>query len=131
MSGDLVQAIDARLGAVDRIVGGRIVRWIEESELNLHEARVLLALAERNRPMAPAEIAESSGLHIDSVYRAVHTLHGRGITSEDHRHHDLSRSGRELMESFSDARREGVEAYVAQLGEDERRQVESALLAGA
>jgi DNA-binding MarR family transcriptional regulator len=127
MTEALVQALDARLRVVDRVVGNRIVRWIDDSDLSLHEARVLLTLAEHDRPMAPAEIGERCGLDIDAVYHAVHSLRRRGITNEDQRRHQLTDSGRELMERFSDARREGVEAFVAQLPDDERRRLETAL----
>jgi DNA-binding MarR family transcriptional regulator len=123
----LVQAVDAQFEKVDSVVGGRIVAWIEDSGLDLREARVLLALAEGGAPRPASEIAERSGLPLDSVHKAVHSLHGRGLTEEDSREHSLSARGRALMTSFTKARREAVEAYVAQLGPDERERLEQVL----
>ena len=127
MTNGLVQAVDAQFEKLDSVVGCRIVGWIEESGLDLREARVLLALAEGGPPRPASEIAERSGLPLDSVYKAVHSLHGRGLTEEDSRDHSLSVRGRALMSSFTEARREAVEAYVAQLGPDERERLERVL----
>jgi hypothetical protein len=41
--------------------------------------------------------------------------------------HSLSVRGRALMSSFTEAGREAVEAYVAQLGPDEREKLERVL----
>ena len=109
------------------MVGARMVRWIEESHLDLHEARVLLALSETGRPMTAAEIAELSGLDLDSAYQAVNLLHGRGLTDEDSRRHALTGRGRALMRSFAQTRLEGVRAYVGKLGRSERQLIEQAL----
>jgi DNA-binding MarR family transcriptional regulator len=127
MTNGLVQAVDAQFEQVDSVVGGRIVRWIEDSGLDLHEARVLLALAEGGPPKSASEIGDRSGLGLDSVYKAVHSLHGRGLTEEDSRHHSLSARGRTLMRSFTEARREAVEAYVGQIEPDERERLERVL----
>jgi DNA-binding MarR family transcriptional regulator len=127
MTNGLVHAVDAHFETLDSVVGGRIVAWIEDSGLDLREARVLLALAEGGPPRPASEIAERSGLPLDSVYKAVHSLHGRGLTQEDSRDHSLSARGRALMSSLTEARREAVEAYVAQLGPDERERLERVL----
>lgn len=123
----LVRAVDGRFEEVDTMVGARIVRWIEESQLDLHEARVLLALSAAARAMKPGEIAQLSGLDLDSAYKAVHRLHGRGLTCEDERLHKLSARGRALMRSFEDAREEGVRAYVGSLEAGEQRRLEMVL----
>ena len=120
----LIRAVDASFDEVDRTVGASIVRWIEDSRLNLHEARVLLAMRSRTKPVKPAEIAKLSGLDLDSAYQAVHSLHRRGFTSEDARLHRLTDRGRDLMHSFEYAREQGVRAYVGSLGAGERRRLE-------
>ena len=127
MTDPLVQAVDARFEQVDTVVGSRIVRWIEDSGLELHELRVLLALAENGRPMTASEVQHRSGLQLDSVYQAIHALHGRGLTDEDSRRHELSAKGRALIRTFTEARRQGVEAYIAQLGAKERQLLERVL----
>jgi DNA-binding MarR family transcriptional regulator len=125
----LIRMVDGQFEDVDTIVGARIVRWIEDSRLHLHEARVLLALTQVRRPLTGAEIADVTGLDIDSAYQAVHSLHGRGLTEEDSRRHELSDRGRDLMRSFAQARSEGVRGYVEELGSDERRLLEHVLSA--
>jgi hypothetical protein len=89
-------------------VGAGVLRWIEESHLDLHEARALLALNASGRAMTAAEVAELAGLDLNSAYQAVHKLHGRLLTCEESRRHELSARGRELMQSFEDARQPGV-----------------------
>lgn len=123
----LIHAVDGHFEQVDAVVGACIVRWIEDSRLDLHEARVLLALTTAARPMKPHEIAKLSGLDLNSAYQAVHSLHGRRLTCEDSRLHRLSDRGRVLMRSFADAREQGVRAYVKNLDVDERRRLESVL----
>jgi hypothetical protein len=123
----LVRAVDGHFEQVDAVVGARIVRWIEDSGLDLHEARVLLALTTAARPMKPREIAKLSGLGVNSAYQAVHRLHGRGLTCEDSRMHRLSERGHALMRSFADVREQGVREYVTGLDVDEQRRLESVL----
>jgi DNA-binding MarR family transcriptional regulator len=123
----LVRAVDGRFEQVDALVGARIIRWIEESRLDLHEVRVLLALSATKRPMTGTEIAELSGLDIDSAYQAVHRLHGRGLTCEQGRRHELSERGRALTRSFAHAREEGVRAYLGSLDPTEQRRLDRVL----
>jgi DNA-binding MarR family transcriptional regulator len=123
----LVRAVDARFEQVDTLVGACIVSWIEDSDLDLHEARVLLALSVTARAMTGAEIAEHSGLDLDSAYQAVHTMHRRGLTCEHARRHELTARGRELMRSFAHAREQGVREYIGSLEANEQRRLERVL----
>jgi DNA-binding MarR family transcriptional regulator len=123
MPNGLVQAVDARFEQVDALVGAHIVRWIEESRLDLHEARVLFALSNASGAMTGTEISEATGLDVDSAFQAVHRLHGRGLTCEGARRHELSERGRELMRSFAHAREEGVRAYLGSLDAGEQRKL--------
>jgi DNA-binding MarR family transcriptional regulator len=129
MTNALVDALEARFAPVHAAVSGRMARWIEESELSLHEARVLFAFDEHQRPMTATEIAEAGDIDVDAAYRALHALHGRGIVSENHRHYDLTDAGRALTASCAQARRDGIAAYVARLSEDKLRDLESDLRA--
>jgi DNA-binding MarR family transcriptional regulator len=124
VSDRLIHAVDGRFERMDTLVGASIVRWIEDSRLDLHEARVLIALSGKAGAMKPAEIAEITGLDLDSAYKAVHKLHGRGLTCEDARRHTLTDRGRDLMRSFAHAREEGVRVYVGSLDAGERRRLE-------
>jgi DNA-binding MarR family transcriptional regulator len=124
----LVDAIDQRFAQVDTMVGAGIVAWIEEAGLNLHQARVLLALGDAHHPMMPSKVAKRAGLDLDTTYQTLHSLHGRGLTDENHRRHSLSERGRELMSSFAHVRRDGVRSYLRRLGGGELRRVEHALV---
>jgi DNA-binding MarR family transcriptional regulator len=123
----LVDAIDGRFAQVDNMVGARVVAWIEDAGLNLHEARVLLALTEAGHPMTPSGVAKLAGLDLDTTYQTLHSLHGRGLTDEDCRRHELGERGREMMSSFARARRDGVRAYLGRLGRRELQRIEGAL----
>ena len=123
----LVRAVDDHFEKVDTLVGARVVRGIEETGLDLHEARVLLALSGAKEAMKAGEIAKLSGLDLDSAYQAVHSLHGRGLTCEDARRHKLTARGRGLMKTFGQAREGGVRSYVKSLPEEEQRRLERAL----
>lgn len=87
----------------DKQVGAGVLRWIEESRLDPDEARVLLALNAAGQAITAAEVAELAGLDLNSAYQAVHKLHGRSLTCEESRRHELSARGRELMRSYEDA----------------------------
>jgi DNA-binding MarR family transcriptional regulator len=123
----LVKDLDRQFAHVDLTVGARIVHWIEDSQLDLHEVRVLIALSQAGRPTSVPDIAELAGLDLDTAYKTVHRLHGRGITEESGRCHQLSESGRELMDSFADVRRHGVRDYLDALDSGERHRIGRAL----
>jgi hypothetical protein len=93
----LVDAIDGRFAQVDSIVGTRVAAWIEDAGLDLHEALVLLALTDAGRAMKPSKVARRAGLDLDTTYRTLHALHGRGLTDEKRRRHSLSERGRDLV----------------------------------
>lgn len=123
----LVDEVDRRFAEVDTMVGARIVAWIEDAGLNLHEARVLLTLTEARHPMKPSKVAKLTGLDLDTAYKTLHSLRGRGLTDEASRRHCLSERGRELMSSFAQERRDGVRAYLRRLGRGELQRVDRAL----
>jgi DNA-binding MarR family transcriptional regulator len=123
----LVKDLDSQFADVDMMVGVRVVRWIEDSDLSLHEARALMALNQGRPPMTVPDIADRAGLDLDTAYKTVHDLHGRGLTDEQNRNHELSERGRDLMQSFADVRREGVRDYLHALDTDERHRIGRAL----
>jgi predicted transcriptional regulator len=125
----LVDAVDGRFAQVDTMVGARVVAWIEDAGLDLHEVRVLLALTDAGRALTPSKIANRAGLDLDTTYQTLHMLHGRGLTEETRRRHALSERGRDLMGSFAHARRNGVRAYLGKLGRTELHRVETVLRA--
>jgi DNA-binding MarR family transcriptional regulator len=123
----LVKDLDKEFVHVDLMVGALIVRWIENAELDLHEVRVLIALRQSGKPTSVSDVADLAGLDLDTAYKTVHRLHGRGLTEESGRCHQLSESGRDLMGSLADVRRDGVRDYLNALDTDERHRIGRAL----
>ena len=72
-------------------------------------------------------MADLAGLDLDTAYKTIHRLHGRGLSEESGRCHQLSENGRELMDSFADVRRHGVRDYLKALDTDERHRIGHAL----
>jgi DNA-binding MarR family transcriptional regulator len=124
----LVEVIATRLRVMDLVGWQRIATWAEQSQLSFEDLRLLLALAVKmdDGPAAISELADLAGLSLDVAYPATHRLRGRGYLREERRQYSLSQQGRELVAKLDAAHREGIQAYVQQLGADERRQLEAA-----
>jgi Mn-dependent DtxR family transcriptional regulator len=124
----LVEVIATRLRVMDLVGWQRIATWAEQSQLSFEDLRLLLALAVKidDGPAAISELADLAGFSLDVAYPATHRLRGRGYLREERRQYSLSQQGRELVAKLDAAHREGIQAYVQQLGADERRQLEAA-----
>jgi DNA-binding MarR family transcriptional regulator len=124
----LVEALATRLRRMDLVGWQRIAAWAEESGLSFEDLRLLLACAVQmdDGPVAVSDLADLAGLPLDVAYPATHRLRGRGYLSEDGRRYALSQEGQELVGKLDAAHRQGIRAYVDQLGPEERRQLEAA-----
>jgi DNA-binding MarR family transcriptional regulator len=124
----LVEVIATRLRVMDLVAWQRIATWAEQSELSFEDLRLLLALAVKmdDGPVAISELADLAGFSLDVAYPATHRLRGRGYVREERRQYTLSQEGKELVAKLDAAHREGIQAYVQQLGPDERQQLEAA-----
>ena len=124
----LVEVIATRLRVMDLVAWQRIATWAEESELSFEDLRLLLALAVKmdDGPVAISELADLSGFSLDVAYPATHRLRGRGYVREERRQYTLSQEGKELVAKLDAVHRQGIQAYVQQMGPDERRQLEAA-----
>jgi DNA-binding MarR family transcriptional regulator len=124
----LVEVIATRLRVMDLVAWQRIATWAEESELSFEDLRLLLALAVKidDGPVAISELADLAGFSLDVAYPAIHRLRGRGYVREERRQYTLSQEGKELVAKLDAAHRQGIRAYVEQMGSDERRQLEAA-----
>jgi DNA-binding MarR family transcriptional regulator len=124
----LVEALATRLRRMDLVGWQQIATWAEEAGLSLEDLRLLLALVVKldEGPTAISELADLAGLPLDVAYPVTHRLRGRGYVSEDGRRYALSQEGQELVGKLDAAHRQGIRAYVDQLGPDERRQLEAA-----
>jgi predicted transcriptional regulator len=115
---------------VDRVVGVRVAEWIEGSGLNLHQTRLLLAIAAHDEPVEIATLASEAGLSVDLAYPSVHELDRRGLTRGEHRHHMITDAGRVLVESFSASRRAAIAAFIDGMDDEQRRRLGVALGVG-
>jgi DNA-binding MarR family transcriptional regulator len=125
----LVEALAARMRRMDLVGWKRIAAWAEQSELSFADLRLLLALAVKmddDGPAAVSELADIAGFSPDVAYPAIHRLRGRGYLREERRQYSLTEEGEELVARLDAAHREGIQAYVDQLGPDEIRQLDSA-----
>lgn len=124
----LVDALAARLRRMDLFGWQRVAAWAEEAGLSFEDLRLLLACALKmdDGPAAVSELADLAGLPHDVAYPATHRLRGRGYLREEGRMYVLSQDGEALVAKLDAAHREGIRAYVDQLGPDERRQIEAA-----
>jgi DNA-binding MarR family transcriptional regulator len=124
----LVEVLATRLRRMDLVAWQRIAAWAEESELSFADVRLLLALAAKmdDGPAAVSELADLAGFSYDVAYPATHRLRGRGFLREEHRHYSLTEQGQALVAKLDAAHREGIEAYVDQLGPDETRRLDAA-----
>ena len=124
----LVEVLATRLRVLDLVGWQRIATWAEESELSFEDLRLLLALAFKidDGPATVSELADLAGLPLEVAYPATHRLRGRGYLREERRQYSLSQQGQELVAGLDAAHREGIQAYVNQLDQDERQRLLSA-----
>jgi|SRR5215211_1262543 len=124
----LVEALATRLRLMDLVGWQRIATWAEQSEISFEDLRLLLALAVKmdDGPVAISELAELAGFSLNVAYPAIHRLRGRGYVREERRQYALSQQGQELVARLDAAHREGIQAYVDQLGPDESRRLDAA-----
>ena len=124
----LVEVLVTRLRLLDLVGWQRIATWAEESGLSFEDLRLLLACALKvdDGPAPISELADVAGFSLDVAYPAIHRLRGRGFLREERRQYSLSQQGRELVAMLDAAHREGIQAYVQQLGPDERQRLDAA-----
>jgi DNA-binding MarR family transcriptional regulator len=125
----LVDALSARLRVMDLVGWQRIAKLTEQSELSFEDLRLMLAFAMKmeDGSAAISELAELAGFSLDVAYPATHSLKSRGYLREERRQYSLSQKGQELVAAIDAAHREGIEAYVDQLGREEREELRKAL----
>jgi DNA-binding MarR family transcriptional regulator len=124
----LVEALSTRLRLIDLFGWRRIATWAEEAELSFEDLRLLLALALKTDegPIAVGELGELAGFSLDVAYPATHGLRRRGYLHEDQRQYSLTQEGKELVAKLDAAHREGIQAYVDTLDDEERQRLHQA-----
>ena len=124
----LVDVLCTRLRRIDLIAWQRIATWAEESELSFEDLRLLLALALKrdDGPTPVSELAELAGFSLDVAYPAIHGLRRRGYIHEERRQYSLSEAGQELVAKLDATHRDGIQAYVDTIDDDEQQRLRKA-----
>jgi DNA-binding MarR family transcriptional regulator len=124
----LVEVLCTRLRRIDLIAWQRIATWAEESELSFEDLRLLLALALKrdDGPTPVSELAELAGFSLDVAYPAIHGLRRRGYLHEERRQYSLSEAGQELVAKLDATHRDGIQAYVDTIDDDEQQRLREA-----
>lgn len=114
--------------------GGASIRAIDESGLTFTQMKVLVSLTGVDEPPTLKPLAESLGLSLASVSRAVDGLVKRELVTRTEDHHDRrqrrlapTEAGRRLSEGIIAARLEGLGQFAASLFGEQRERLESAL----
>ena len=128
-----------RFGAVmygTASTAGEFFRTLEESGLTLTQVKVLTALASgaHGEPRAAKDIVGRTGTSLPTVSRAVDALVRGGLVrraadTEDRRVRNLvlTEKGQRLVRQLLAARMDGLEAFVADLTQAQRRKLSVAL----
>jgi len=131
----------ARLGALLRHVflydRGSQLRVIEESGLSMTQCKALLELSgigERNEPRQVGELAETLGVSVPSMSRAVDGLVGEGLATRVEDPDDrrvrrvaITGKGKKLVDTLLVVRQAGLESFAESLSAAQRRKLDAAI----
>jgi len=131
----------ARLSALLRHVflydRGNQLRVIEECGLSMTQCKALLelgGLGEETEPRQVSELAETFGVSVPSMSRAVDALVGERLASRVEDPDDrrvrriaITEKGKQLVNTLLVVRQAGLEAFAASLSADQRRKLDAAI----
>jgi DNA-binding MarR family transcriptional regulator len=135
------QETAARLSALLRHLflydRGNQLRVIEESGLSMTQCKALLelgGLGSETRPRQVSDLAETFGVSVPSMSRAVDALVKEGLATrvedpEDRRARNvaITAKGKQLVETLVVVRQAGMEAFAATLTAAQRRKLDAAV----
>jgi DNA-binding MarR family transcriptional regulator len=111
------------------------LRLVGEIDLSISQLRSLFVLDARDEELAVHELADSIGLSMPSAGRAVDQLLRAGFVTrrEDERDRRVKRimitdAGRDALRRFSDAKRESLRQFAAELTDEERSALSDAIV---
>jgi hypothetical protein len=123
----LADALAHRLERVERYVARETLAWIEEVDLPLPELRLVVAMGDWSST-DPAGLAKDAGLSVDAAHEGINELRTRGLVKEgEHRQQHLTESGQAVVDAFKAIRRSGIARFVADLPQDDRDRLATAL----
>jgi DNA-binding MarR family transcriptional regulator len=123
----LLEELTRRLMLLTRTAGPPLLRWIEENDVSVREARILVALMDSpDASMTAGELAESSGLSVAEAVRAGNDLRARRLIRSGRRFR-LTARGRKTVDELDNVRADGLRAYLAALPPSHREQLARSL----
>ncbi len=139
--GVAAQDTAARLGALLRHLflfdRGNMLRVIEESGLSMTQSKALLeigGLGEESEARHVSELAETFGVSVPSMSRAVDGLVKKGLATRVEDRDDrrvrrvaITARGKKLVETLLVVRQAGMEAFAASLTAAQRRKIDAAI----
>ncbi len=131
----------ARIGALMRHVflydRGNQLRVIEECGLSMTQCKALLELGgigEGTEPRQVGELAETFGVSVPSMSRAVDALVGEDLATRVEDPDDrrvrrvaITAKGKDLVDTLLVVRQAGLEAFAESLGAAQRRKLDAAI----
>ena len=119
----LLDELTHRLALLTRTAAPPLLRWIEENDVSVREARILVALMDSpGAGVTAGELAESTGLSVAEAVRAGNDLRARRLIRSGRRIQLTSR-GRKTIEELEDVRAQGLRAYLAALAPAQREEL--------
>jgi DNA-binding MarR family transcriptional regulator len=123
----LLDELTRRLVLLTRTAGPPLLRWVEENDVSVREARILVALMDSpNASMTAGELAESTGLSVEEGVRAGNDLRARGLICSGRRI-QLTTRGKKTIGELENVRAEGLRAYLAALAPAHRKELAHSL----
>lgn len=130
LSDDLLAVIRT----VMRAGGGRFLTVIEEHDISMTAMKLLMTLDATDSDLPVSKVAASLGLSLAATSRAVEDAVKRGFVSRTEADYDrrvkllaLTADGDQLVEQLNAARREGADAFVARLTDEQCAHASAAL----
>jgi DNA-binding MarR family transcriptional regulator len=109
-------------------------RLAGEIDMSMSQLRTLFVLDARDAELAVHELAESIGVSMPSAGRAVDQLVRGGLVARREDAHDrrvkrirITEPGRAALRMFTDAKRERLRQFAAELTDDERNALSDAI----
>jgi DNA-binding MarR family transcriptional regulator len=109
-------------------------RLAGEIDMSMSQLRALFVLDLRDSELAVSELAESIGVSTPTAGRSVDQLVRTGLVSRREDEHDrrvkrvtITAAGRTALRQFTEAKRERLRQFAAELSDDERLKLSEAI----
>ncbi|PZR68096.1 MAG: MarR family transcriptional regulator [Solirubrobacterales bacterium] len=133
---DVASDLTAFIVYVTKESGRDFFRAVGELELSITQIKALMLLDRADEELTLKTLAGELSVSLPAASRSVEGLHGKGFVErrEDHEDRRMKRvritaTGREVIQSLTEARLAGIEQFVSTLSARERRLLSGAVAA--